>query len=63
MGSELAQLWRGELQLARALIGYALIYGLAINLLMSGVALAAYMAARGRPGSSAVGEETVPPPR
>ncbi len=43
MGSELVQLWRGELQLARALIGYALIYGLAINLLMSGVALIGYM--------------------
>jgi hypothetical protein len=43
MGGELAQLWRGELPLARALIGYALIYGLAVNLLISGVALVAYI--------------------
>lgn len=43
MGAELGHLWRGELPLARALIGYALIYGLTINLLMSGVAMVAYM--------------------
>ena len=43
MIEELRLLWRGELSLARALIGYAAIYGLAINLLMSGLALIAYM--------------------
>jgi hypothetical protein len=40
--SELGRLWRGELSFARALWGYAVIFGLAINLLMSGLALAAY---------------------
>ncbi len=43
MIAELGQLWRGELSLARALIGYAIIYGLAINLLMSGIAMVAFM--------------------
>lgn len=43
MVSELGQLWRGELPVARALISYALIYGLVINLLLSGIALIVYM--------------------
>lgn len=43
MVSELGQLWRGELPVARALISYALIYGLVINLLCSGLAVIAYL--------------------
>lgn len=40
--AELGRLWRGELSFARALWGYVVIYGLVINLLMSGLALAVY---------------------
>lgn len=43
MWGELTRLWRGELPLARALIGYAVIYGIAINLIMSGISLVVYM--------------------
>jgi len=39
---EFERLWRGELPLSRAVVGYVIIYGLAINVLMSGLALLAY---------------------
>ena len=42
MTAEFRRLWRGDLPLARALVGYVVIYGLALNFLMSGVALLAY---------------------
>lgn len=40
MRSPLTQLWRGEVPLAQAFWGYAILYGTLLNLLATGVALA-----------------------
>ncbi|MGH9839191.1 MAG: hypothetical protein ACREEM_10440 [Blastocatellia bacterium] len=43
MLTEIGRLWRGELPLARAFWGYCLAYGLAVNLLLSGLSLVSYL--------------------